>query len=77
MATLNIKNFPDELHAALAERAGHERRSLAQEVIVILERAVAEPGAHSILELRGLGADRWADVTADKHVATERGSWDS
>jgi plasmid stability protein len=77
VATLNIKNFPDELHAALAERAGRERRSVAQEVIVILERAVADTDARSILELTGLGADRWKGIDAGKHVSSERDSWDS
>jgi plasmid stability protein len=77
MATLNIKNFPDELHAALAERAEQERRSVAQEVIVLLEKAVQERSSRSIMELAGLGADYWKDIDAAAHVDEERRSWDS
>jgi len=77
MATLNIKNFPEELHAALADRADRQRRSVAQEVIVLLEEAIGQQSPHSILELAGLGAEYWKDVDAGDHVATERASWDS
>lgn len=77
IATLNIKNFPDELHAALAERAELERRSVAQEVIVLLEKAVQERSSRSIMELAGLGADYWKDTDAAAHVDEERRSWDS
>lgn len=36
MATLTIRNLPDELHLALKERATRNRRSLNQEVIAEL-----------------------------------------
>ena len=36
MATLTIRNVPDELHAALKERARRNRRSLNQQVIAEL-----------------------------------------
>ncbi len=36
MATLTIRNLPEELHAALKERALRNRRSLNQEVIAEL-----------------------------------------
>ena len=36
MATLTIRNLPDDLHAALKERARKNRRSLNQEVIAEL-----------------------------------------
>lgn len=42
MATLTIRNIPDELHARLKERAKANRRSLNQEVIVELAREVDE-----------------------------------
>jgi plasmid stability protein len=32
MATLNVKNLPDELYAKLRERARREHRSVAKEV---------------------------------------------
>src|SRR5436309_3042290 len=52
MATLNIKNFPDSLYAQLQERAEREHRSLAQQVVHLLEESSGKPKLHSILELR-------------------------
>jgi plasmid stability protein len=77
VVTLNIKNFPDELHAALAERAEQEGRSVAQEIIALLEEAVQERSSHSILEVAGLGADYWNATHATVHVDEERRAWDS
>lgn len=74
MATLNIKNFPDELYDRLRERAQRERRSIAQETTHLLERALTEPEPHSILELDGLGRELWQDDAAE-HVRRERRSW--
>ncbi len=37
MATLTIKNLPDEIYAALAKNAKRHRRSINNEVIVQLE----------------------------------------
>jgi hypothetical protein len=37
MATLTIKNLPDEIYAALAKNAKRHRRSINSEVIVQLE----------------------------------------
>jgi plasmid stability protein len=74
MATLNIKSFPEPLYEALRERAKRRHRSLAQEVIHLLEREVqAEP--RSLLELRGLGREVWRGVEAERFVAEERASW--
>lgn len=74
MATLNIKDFPDDLYEALKRRARSDRRSVAQEVVHLLERAV-EPEPASVLELLGLGSERWAGVDAALHVDKERDSW--
>ena len=76
MATLNVKNLPDPLYRKLQARARRERRSVAQEVIHLLTRAVEEAETHSILELRGLGKELWKGVEASAHVETERRSWD-
>jgi hypothetical protein len=43
MATLVVKDVPDDLHAALKNRAQHNRRSMAKEVLTILERELALP----------------------------------
>ncbi|KPK81248.1 MAG: hypothetical protein AMS25_07200 [Gemmatimonas sp. SM23_52] len=76
MATLNIKNLPDDLYRRLKQRAKRSHRSVAQEVTHILSQAVAEPEALSILELRGLGREVWESIDAARQVAEERRSWD-
>ena len=76
MATLNIKNFPPDLYARLKEVASAERRSVAQQVVHLLESAVEADVPLSILELRGLGREAWEGVDAAGYVAEERGSWD-
>ena len=76
MATLNIKNLPDGLYKKLQARARRQHRSVAQEVIHLLSRAVAQPTPRSILELRGLGKELWRGVDAASHVERERRSWD-
>lgn len=43
MATLYVENVPDELYQALRARARSVRKSMAQEVIAILERSVPTP----------------------------------
>ena len=43
MATLTIRNLPDELHAILKERARQNRRSLNQEVIAELSAVGGGP----------------------------------
>ncbi len=40
MATMTIKNIPDELYEELKQRAAVNRRSVNSEVIVLIERAV-------------------------------------
>ena len=76
MAILNIKGFPDNLYERLRERAKHDHRSISQEVIHLLTKAVESTAPRSILALRGLGKSVWADVEATRHVAEERDTWD-
>jgi plasmid stability protein len=76
MATLNVKKVPDALYRRLQAHARRQRRSVAQEVIHLLSRALAEPEPPSVLELRGLGKERWRGVTATRHVSRERRAWD-
>lgn len=73
----NIKNFPDDLYERLQERAEREHRSLAQQVVHLLEEAAGKPRLHSILELRGLGKELWKDIDPVEHLRAERDSWDS
>jgi plasmid stability protein len=76
VATLNVKNLPDALYRKLRKRARDRRRSVAQEVTLILEEAVGRPQQVSILELRGLGKDVWQGTHAATHVDAERRAWD-
>jgi plasmid stability protein len=76
MATLNVKNLPDPLYEKLKRRAEQQRRSVAQEVKVILEAALDEPAPLSIMALEGLGAEAWRGIDAAEYVAAERASWD-
>jgi plasmid stability protein len=76
MATLNVKSLPDGLYRRLRKRAARERRSIAQELICILERALDEPQPLSVLELKGLGKELWRGIEPGAHVDEERGSWD-
>lgn len=76
MATLNIKGLPDRLYRRLQRRARERHRSLAQEVTHILSAAVEVGEPLSILDLRGLGKDRWRDIHGPAHIEVERRSWD-
>lgn len=76
MATLNIKSFPEKLYTKLQKRAKRDRRSLAQEVIYILDSVVSEPSHLSILELQGLGKDIWTGMDTGKYIRQERQTWD-
>lgn len=77
MATLNIKNFPDPLYEKLQERAQHEHRSLAQEVIHLLHQFVEEEKPLSIMGLEGLGKEIWEGIDVAEYIRQERDSWDS
>jgi plasmid stability protein len=77
MATLNLKNFPDDLYKALQERAQREHRSVTQEVVHLLETSLTQAEPLSILELRGLGKELWQGIDPAAHVEVERSSWDS
>jgi plasmid stability protein len=76
MATLNIKHLPDGLYKKLQARARRERRSVAQEVTMLLSRALDTPEPLLILDLQGLGKEHWTGVDAATHVERERSSWD-
>lgn len=40
MATLQIRDFPDDLYDKLKKEAENERRSISQQTIVLLEKAL-------------------------------------
>lgn len=56
MATLTLKNIPDELHARLKESAERNRRSLNSEILVLLEAAFTAPLVDSKRYARDLRA---------------------
>jgi plasmid stability protein len=76
MATLNIKSFPDRLYKRLRSRARAHRRSIAQEVIHLLNEATRGESTGSILRLKGLGKEYWQGIDPVRYVAEERRSWD-
>jgi len=51
MATLTLKNIPDQLHALLKESAERNRRSLNSEILIRLESGftapLVDPRAHA------------------------------
>jgi plasmid stability protein len=68
MATLTIKNIPDELYARLKTQAERHRRSLNGEAVVCLELALAtdrEDEATLIEELRMLREESGVYLTDD------------
>ena len=76
MAILNIKNLPDALYKKLQLRAKRQRRSIAQEVTILLSNALETPKPLSILDLKGLGKKHWRGIDPSQHIARERSSWD-
>ena len=57
MATLNVKNLPDPLYRKLKARAKRERRSVAQEVTILLTQALEPSAARSDMP-RGISKGR-------------------
>ena len=70
MATLNINSLPDDLYERLRARAQRNRRSVTQEVTLILEQAMAAD-ASVLGRLRDAGdvtlpaasVDGWVGIT--------------
>jgi hypothetical protein len=42
MTNLSLRDVPDELYQQIKEMAEHERRSINQQILVLLERAVQQ-----------------------------------
>ena len=76
MAVLNIKNLPDSLYKKLQARAKRHHRSIAQEVTRLPSDVLETPKPPSILDLKGLGKERWKGIDVETHIARERNSWD-
>jgi plasmid stability protein len=75
MATLNVKNLPEDLHRRLKKRAKEEHRSVASHVKRLIEQDVAKPKRYTVNDLKGLGKGTWRDVDILKWLDRERDSW--
>jgi hypothetical protein len=65
MATITLKNIPDELHARLKESAEKNRRSLNSEILIRLESAFTAPLVDAREEARKLKAFTDAQTFVD------------
>lgn len=77
MATLNVKTFPDDLYELLKQHAEVEHRSIAQQVVHMLEAALRKPRPRRLSELQGLGQKVWEGIDVAAYIDEERNSWDS
>ena len=75
MATLNIKDFPDELHVKLKEQAKKNGRSLSSEVEYILAQQLLRKAKYSLRDWQGVGAEVWKGLDATAYVRKERKDW--
>lgn len=69
MATMTIKNVPDDLYNELKQRAETNRRSLNNEVILLIERSLRSyrPSPEEIEQ----NARRLRELTAHYHLSNE------
>ncbi len=70
MASLTLKNLPDELLRALRRAAENDRRSLTQEILHLLDAALRGRGEQPASR----GADAGAQLAAWRKLA---GKWES
>jgi len=79
MATRTIKNLPDSLYKRIKRRAAGNRRSIAQQVVFLLDEATSDTPRVSLLELEGLGKNLWEKELggrdASAFIAEERDAW--
>ena len=62
MRMLQIRNLPDELHSALAERAREQSVSMSEYVVRLLRRDLARPTIDEWV------AEQRADRTPSRHI---------
>ena len=76
MATLTLKNFPDDLYAQLKARAAYHRRSLNREAVLCLEEALVGQARHDpaklLAELRRARTRFRALHVTDRSLAAAR-----
>jgi plasmid stability protein len=71
MATLTLKNIPDELHALLKESAERNRRSLNSEILIRLESAFTAPLVDAREQVRQMKAFTDGQAPVD-HALVDR-----
>ncbi len=77
MASLCIKNIPEHVHARLKEQALRNRRSLNQEIVLLLEDAVSgaagrRPDADDVLAAALASRKRCRGMLSDRELAQAR-----
>jgi plasmid stability protein len=75
MATLNVKNFPDDLYRALRRQARERGRSLSREVTVLLREQVQVPKKYTVEDLPKALRGAFRRVDIDAFLRKERESW--
>ncbi|MGB7292954.1 MAG: Arc family DNA-binding protein [Thermodesulfobacteriota bacterium] len=76
MATMTIKNIPDDLYKKLRKSAADHRRSINSEFIVCLERALLAPKiniATSLAKIRKLRKKTSNFLLTDKELIKAKG----
>ena len=54
MKTLTIRNIPDDLYKSIIQIAQRNKRSIQQQVLMILDKAKILDGASPMLKARGI-----------------------
>ena len=73
MATLQVKGMDDALYKALGARAAQDRRSISQEVVMMIRQFLARPADHCEDATRAfLGlAGTWKDERSAEVIARD------
>lgn len=77
MASLTLKNLPDQLLGRLRERASQDRRSLNQELIFLLDHALADSGSPMSQSVAPGGVPTFAAERQIRAWSSLAGRWDS
>jgi plasmid stability protein len=66
MSAIQVKNFPEDLHAKLRERVAKQGRSVSEYVTEVLERDLSTPTTREWLD--SLKEDPPTDITSEEIV---------
>lgn len=75
MATLQVKNLPDDLHAALRQRAEDEGLTVTELVVRMIRRELALPSVDAWLQRFEGRAGRGEDVDIERLMDEVRGQF--